>query len=247
MTNAWHVGLRPRAVLSGLLLALLMLLVSAAQSYASHGCPYGACDPEERGEGQNMDDRRAAEVVDRSEWEPRASNWEPNHRVPTESELRTFYNASGTGSQVPAPHRYRVTGNFTGTTDEILQWAAYKWGIDEDIFRAVAMTESGWNQRHVGDHGSSFGIMQVKAPTGERWSGWEGTHPVSQTSTAFNADVYGAALRHCYDRRRDLWGCVGNWYSGGWYDQGSLNYQGSVKRHRDNRTWEDPEFWRWSS
>ena len=31
----------------------------------------------------------------------------------------------------------RVTGNFTGTTDMILQWAACKWGIDEDIVRGA--------------------------------------------------------------------------------------------------------------
>jgi hypothetical protein len=36
----------------------------------------------------------------------------------------------------------RVTGNFTGTTDEILQWTACKWGIDEDIVRAQAAKES---------------------------------------------------------------------------------------------------------
>ena len=35
-----------------------------------------------------------------------------------------------------------VTGGFTGTTDEIIQWAAHKWGIPEDILRAVAVNES---------------------------------------------------------------------------------------------------------
>ena len=29
-----------------------------------------------------------------------------------------------------------VTGNYTGTTDEIVRWAACKWGIDEDVVRA---------------------------------------------------------------------------------------------------------------
>ena len=29
-----------------------------------------------------------------------------------------------------------VTGIFTGTTDDIIQWASCKWGIDEDIIRA---------------------------------------------------------------------------------------------------------------
>ena len=45
----------------------------------------------------------------------------------------------------------RVTGNFTGTTDQIIQWAACKWGIDEDIVRAQAAKESGWHQNAAGD------------------------------------------------------------------------------------------------
>ena len=45
----------------------------------------------------------------------------------------------------------RVTGNFVGTTDEIIQWAACKWGIDEDIVRAQSVTESYWDQRAGGD------------------------------------------------------------------------------------------------
>ncbi|MCU1501565.1 MAG: hypothetical protein JWM12_919, partial [Ilumatobacteraceae bacterium] len=45
----------------------------------------------------------------------------------------------------------RVTGNFTGTTDEIIQWVSCKWGIDEDIVRAQTAKESGWFQRNGGD------------------------------------------------------------------------------------------------
>src|SRR5690242_1242470 len=48
----------------------------------------------------------------------------------------------------------RVDGNFTGTTDEILQWAACKWGIDEDIVRAQAAKESWWEQTVKGDFGT---------------------------------------------------------------------------------------------
>ena len=40
----------------------------------------------------------------------------------------------------------RVDGNFTGTTDEILQWGACKWGFDEDLVRAIAATETWWKQ-----------------------------------------------------------------------------------------------------
>ena len=43
-------------------------------------------------------------------------------------------------------------GNFTGTTTEIFQWAACKWGIDEDTLRAVAVQESDWHQSAVGDN-----------------------------------------------------------------------------------------------
>jgi hypothetical protein len=41
----------------------------------------------------------------------------------------------------PSPLFGRVDGNFTGTTDEIIQWTACKWGVDEDIVRAQAVVE----------------------------------------------------------------------------------------------------------
>ncbi len=44
----------------------------------------------------------------------------------------------------------RVTGNFTGTTDEIIEWVACKWGIDEDIVRAQIAKESWWHQDAAG-------------------------------------------------------------------------------------------------
>jgi hypothetical protein len=43
----------------------------------------------------------------------------------------------------------RVTGHFTGTTDEILQWAACKWGLPDNLVRAVAARESSWYQSEV--------------------------------------------------------------------------------------------------
>ena len=45
-------------------------------------------------------------------------------------------------SKVPVP-RCTVSGNFVGSTDEIIQWAAWKWGVDEDVIRSVAVTELG--------------------------------------------------------------------------------------------------------
>ena len=40
----------------------------------------------------------------------------------------------------------RVDGRFTGTTDEIFQWAACKWGLPDNLIRAVAVDESTWFQ-----------------------------------------------------------------------------------------------------
>ena len=40
----------------------------------------------------------------------------------------------------------RVDGRFTGTADEILQWAACKWGLPDNLIRADAVVESTWFQ-----------------------------------------------------------------------------------------------------
>lgn len=109
----------------------------------------------------------------------------------------------------------RVDGNFTGTTDEILQWAACKWGIDEDMVRAQAAIESWWHQDALGDwtsdptrcapgHGlgvdgqpgfcpESFGILQNRYPYEQ--SAWPGIYD----STAFNADLTYAIWRACFE------------------------------------------------
>jgi hypothetical protein len=109
----------------------------------------------------------------------------------------------------------RVSGNFTGTTDEILQWAACKWGIDEDMVRAQAAVESWWHQTAKGDwttdasrcapgHGlgvdgqagqcpESFGMLQDRYPYEK--SAWPGIG----NSTAFNVDTAYAIWRSCYE------------------------------------------------
>jgi hypothetical protein len=40
----------------------------------------------------------------------------------------------------------RVDGQFTGTTDEIFQWGACKWGLSDNMLRAIADRESTWFQ-----------------------------------------------------------------------------------------------------
>jgi hypothetical protein len=40
----------------------------------------------------------------------------------------------------------RVDGQFSGTTDEIFQWAACKWGLPDNVLRGQAVRESTWYQ-----------------------------------------------------------------------------------------------------
>jgi autotransporter family porin len=150
------------------------------------------------------------------------------------------------------PYRRFVDGRFTGTTDEIIQWAAYKWGLDEDVLRAVAVVESWWRQSTVGGHGSSFGLFQVRAPFH-----CSGKCAIARRSTAFNADYYGGILRAYYDGRMrwlnkephgrkyvagDLWGSVGAWFSGRWWTQQAASYISVVQQRLSERTWAQAGF-----
>ena len=140
----------------------------------------------------------------------------------------------------------RVNGHFTGTTDEIIQWASCKWGFDEDLTRAQAVAESDWRQEHRGDHGQSVGLLQVKSAakgTPHRY-----TWPYSRTSTAYNVDYALGWRRACYEghfaeggwlpssSRGDLWGCVGLWYSGDW-QRNERSYVASVRHFLRDRPW----------
>lgn len=196
--------------------------------------------------------------VRRSAWEPRPANYTANH-------TRGSSGAAIDGANSTFNSRYasRIDGNFVGTTDEILQWGACKWGFDEDITRARAIQESYWRQSQLGDSSSSsttcakigksapcwqsYGILQVKGTV------HEDTYPLSQTSTAYNVDYSLAWLRACFEgafshwmrngyASGDQWGCVGAWYSGNWYDTGALGYIDGVKRHLANRVWTQSGF-----
>lgn len=120
-------------------------------------------------------------------------------------------------NQVIAP---RIDGQFTGTTAQILRWAACKWGVDEDVVAAQAALESWWRQTNLGDWGTdssacppghglgvdgvsgkcpeSYGILQNRYPY-ERPS-WPGI----QTSTAMNVDTAYGIWRACFEGY-ELW------------------------------------------
>lgn len=108
----------------------------------------------------------------------------------------------------------QIDGNYTGTTEQILRWAACKWGIDEDLVKAQAAIESWWHMDTLGDWGTdatlcpsnhglgvdgtagscpqSYGIMQIRYPYNVA------AFPGAETSTAMNVDYAFANWRACY-------------------------------------------------
>src|ERR1700730_15274708 len=73
-------------------------------------------------------DAQAAAQVVASSWEPRPGNERYNHAIPGRLRLKPV-NAAAKAYD-PRWDKYilsRVTGHFSGTTDEIFQWAAVKW------------------------------------------------------------------------------------------------------------------------
>jgi len=216
---------------------------------------------------------KCASRIRYSSFEPRPGNDAANHRVPTVQQIANLapWNASMGLNPKADRLRQQITGNFTGTTDEILQWVACKWGIDEDIVRAQAVAESTRYQNNVGDYTSdrslcppgtwngsgcyqSYGILQIKYIYGK--SAW----PMSRDDTAFSAEYMYGIIRTCYEgwtdylsQRRplpgyptyhagDIWGCVGRWFSGNWYDQDAIDYINKVKAYYTSQVWLQPCF-----
>jgi hypothetical protein len=195
-----------------------------------------------------------------SDWEPRTQNTAANHRVPKQPfEIRKHPAFYGTWQ---TEYRPRVTGNFTGTTDEIIQWAACKWGLSDEVLRAQADAETSWRMGFEGDKESrskglctagddrnpcptSFGILQIKWYFNPDSNPVNNSYPMSKTMTAFSLDYAGAKLRGCYEgweyfgnkSRGNLWGCVGAWYSGEWHDKGANEYIERVKAAYEHKPW----------
>ena len=100
-------------------------------------------------------DAACAARVHRSAWEPRPDNARPNHPMPPSGRARRVRRDAR--SRPPAATRTdgtpgccrRVDGHYTGTTDEIFQWAACKWGLRDNLLRAIAVRESTWYQYEV--------------------------------------------------------------------------------------------------
>jgi hypothetical protein len=228
-----------RRIAIPLVVLALLALSAAPASAASLGSvsfrPAGA-DP--------LGDAAAAERVRETRWEPRRGNAEENQRRPSDEQIDDFRRRS------VMLNRHKVTGRYRGTTDEIIQWAAHKWGFDPDLFRAVAYIESRWRMSAVGDGGLSFGLFQMKRT-------YHCCVPLSSKYTAFNADYYGGILRSYFDGRErwlndeergerydagDLWGSVGAWYAGRWRTSDAVGYIRNVQRVLKNESWRDRDF-----
>jgi len=192
-------------------------------------------------------DAECAARVHRSPWEPRADNYAANHTSATNT-LSSFSQFSSTWN---SQYRTRVTGNFKGTTDEIIQWAACKWGWSDELVRAEAVVESTWRQSTVGDGGTSYGLLQVRYLYHPRVNGGckdcaGSSWPNAANSTAFNVDLFLSEMRGCYDgmepylgsgTRGDEWGCIGSWFSGAWRTSSSLGYISKVQAALNNKAW----------
>jgi hypothetical protein len=155
-----------------------------------------------------------------SSWEPRPENNTANHTAPTNpQDLANFSQWNATWN---ATYKPRIDGHFSGTTDEIIQWVACKWGWSDNLVRAEAFVESHWNQATGPKYGfgdyetdpsdctydhtppcpTSFGIIQVKwlfHPAGYSSSSPQSSYPWITRSTAYDLDVQVAEMRGCYD------------------------------------------------
>jgi hypothetical protein len=132
--------------------------------------------------------------------EKRPSNAAANNSVPADPRAIPW-NPAWSWWPAFVADRDHVTGDFRGTTDEILQWAACKWGLDVNVARAEAWLESGWYMStRSGCPGpeASFGLFQIVAEdcAGDMvHGGW----PYVQDDSALNADYWGSWIRGCFD------------------------------------------------
>jgi hypothetical protein len=111
--------------------------------------------------------------VHRSTWEPRPDNTKRNHIMPDPTAVHASFAARPVGlAKFDNWVLPRVDGQFTGTTDEIFQWAACKWGVSDNMLRAIAVRESTWYEylsypsgRCVSNYGCGDFITNATADT----------------------------------------------------------------------------------
>lgn len=157
--------------------------------------------------------------------ERRPANATANATYPTDAQLAAYRERDIWQAGLSAVHaaewkrRQLLVSGRPGralTTDELIQWAAHKWGLDEDMLRAQVAQESWWRQNTAGDYRAdatiappgavtkiengetlyalSYGVGQLKyGPQGT--GGW----PAPRDSTAFNLDHLACIERNTMD------------------------------------------------
>jgi autotransporter family porin len=234
-----------RSALLAVLACAAVIGLCAAASASSPGAGLVVARPG----SPPLSDAAAARRVVPSSWEPRPQNAAANASVPTSAQLAAFHR------QNVEPYSRWVTGDYRGTTDEIIQWAAAKWGLRPDLLRAVAAVETWWVMSFVGNDGTSFGLFQVRTPYHCRGPVVCG---LFRHDTAFNADYYGSIIRSYYDGRQtwlntvsgngaaytagDLWGSIGYWAAGRWHVAAGAAYASHVRADLAERAWAQPNF-----
>jgi hypothetical protein len=205
--------------------------------------------------GLPRSDSTCAALVPTSSWEPRTDNATANNTMPADPSAVPWAKNSATTYWTKSIAKRKL----------VTQWAGCKWGISGDLLRAVAARESDWHMSAVGDAcgptgEASYGLFQVKNAYCDGGID-HGGYPYTAKDTALNADFYAMNLRSCLDGDFNdggswlyggktitqiistngldyaLWGCVGSWYSGGWYDSAAKTYIGTVKTRLAAKTW----------
>lgn len=171
-----------------------------------------------------LSDRAAAALVVHQP-ELRPQNFAANNYVPSNAQLRAFRSArtaQGQSILTEFPEYRYVTGRpglHNPSTDDLIQWAARKWGIPTGVFRAQIYFESLDTQGLQNDKATvsprdysryprqsritpyqvyqTIGISQIKWDPSNKLN--PGTEPLRWKSTAWALDFSAATVRYYYD------------------------------------------------
>ncbi len=82
------------------------------------------------------------------------TGWNANNQIWTTPSY--FYANAGRNGLAPASDFAAVNGHYSGTTQDIIRWAACKWGVDEDwAYAETAEETGGWTNACAQLHGGS--------------------------------------------------------------------------------------------
>jgi autotransporter family porin len=167
--------------------------------------------------GSTLPDDATCAALVRHVAEQRPANTTPNHVVPTAAQIAGLspWNSQNAYDNRALGLEARITGAFTGTTDELLQWVACKWGFDEDHIRAEAVQSSVWRQTLASDWTTTASICPPDADTRATdggvecaatygmfqivWQYHKSAWPMLRDSTPFHLDYIFGLRRVCFE------------------------------------------------